>query len=157
MASRYVIGISPSFVIESVLFCLRNYLACQGVMIPLTVIAAVKAVTMPAANYVTMTLLAMGIDGACIAYLVANVVSLLLIVCAIWLLGSRWQAPSQRTWARWSASTNPIGFAQYLRVSLPSMALICANWWVDGVLVLMVGHHHDGHRFGPSLSNQVDR
>ena len=29
MATRYIIGISPSLVMEAVLYCLRSYLACQ--------------------------------------------------------------------------------------------------------------------------------
>ena len=141
MASRFVIGISPVLLIESVFLCLRNYLSCQGIMVPLTVIAAVRAFVTPTANFLMMNVLELGIDGACIAYAFSNTTSLAIIICIIWIHGSRWQDPLRRTWSKWSESISSLaGFQQCLRVSLPSMALVCANWWVFEALILITGH-----------------
>ena len=34
MANLYIVGISPSLFLEAVLYCLRNYLACQVSLLP---------------------------------------------------------------------------------------------------------------------------
>ena len=47
MATRYIIGISPSLVMEAVLYCLRSYLACQVSIILLVVCVGTSYAALP--------------------------------------------------------------------------------------------------------------
>lgn len=47
---------------------------------------------------------------------------------------------SGRHWSwSWSAVASTAGVGQYLRVALPSLAMICADWWCFEAMILVAG------------------
>ncbi len=71
----------------------------------------------------------MGLDGAAASLVLVKLVGLGATVFFVWAVSAWWQPRGQSTWAEiWSTSSFS-GFGQYLRVSLPSLAMVCASWW----------------------------
>mmetsp|Transcript_14027 Transcript_14027/g.30361 ORF Transcript_14027/g.30361 Transcript_14027/m.30361 type:complete len:522 (-) Transcript_14027:229-1794(-) len=142
LAARYILHIFPSLPFISIAMTLRYYFACMGVVKPLTLIALVVSVATPLVNYYCITVLNLGLDGAAIAYNILCLVEALLLTALVWWLGVFVQSPEQRTWHSWSQASLQ-GWGQYLRVAVPSTAMICADWWCFECMVYIAGLHHD--------------
>ncbi|GAX79083.1 hypothetical protein CEUSTIGMA_g6523.t1 [Chlamydomonas eustigma] len=142
LSSRYVLSIFPALVLEAIMNCLQIYLSSQEVTSPLTVVAAVMTLCTPITNYVLIDRLDMGLDGAALSYNLVNLLGCCVMVGSVWLLTARWQAHDQKTWPSWSRSSFS-GWGQYLKVALPSLAMICAVWWVFEAVILIAGQGKD--------------
>ncbi|GAX79084.1 hypothetical protein CEUSTIGMA_g6524.t1 [Chlamydomonas eustigma] len=138
LAVRYILGIFPALLADSVIYCLQGYLTCQAMVAPLMIIAGVSVITTPCANYLYLNVYHMGIDGAALALVTVKLMTLLLTLLAVWWVGSFLQEDSKKTWPSWSLDCLK-GWDQYLRVSLPSMAMVCASWWIFEAVILIAG------------------
>ena len=83
-----------------------------------------------------------GIAGLALAYNLVNGIGLLIEIAIVWRLNTHWQAPQERTWPKRLTSSSLFGgWGQYLGTALPSLAMICANWWVSDDLHCCVISH----------------
>jgi MATE family multidrug resistance protein len=80
----------------------------------------------------------MGIDGAALALVTVRLFTLLLTLLAVWLVGTCLQERGKKTWPSWSWDSLR-GWDQYLKVSMPSMAMVCASWWIFEAVILIAG------------------
>ncbi|KAG1652556.1 hypothetical protein FOA52_013294 [Chlamydomonas sp. UWO 241] len=137
LASEYIMSISPALVMEAVYFCLKHHLQAQGVVGPLTAIAAVQTLVTPIANHVFINVLDMGMPGVAVAYVVVTAVTLMGVITAVVWCDVAWRKREERTWPAWS-QRSLTGWGQYLGVALPSTAMICADWWCFEAIILAI-------------------
>jgi hypothetical protein len=86
----------------------------------------------------------MGLNGAGYAILVEGCVSLVLVsIYRLWR-DYRLQGSEQQTWGGVDAVATLRGIPAYLALGVPSVAMICIEWWVWEVIVILAGTLPDG-------------
>mmetsp|Transcript_27092 Transcript_27092/g.73205 ORF Transcript_27092/g.73205 Transcript_27092/m.73205 type:complete len:544 (+) Transcript_27092:144-1775(+) len=136
---------APALFLRTIQVTIKNYLACQGVMVPQTIICAKLLLVTPAVNQVFIHRLDYGLHGAAYAYnflTILEVGMLVLCVCGHHLYMKRFD-PEKATWSGWAFKAAVTRWCPYLRIALPSCAMICLNWWCYEVMVIIAGLQDD--------------
>jgi hypothetical protein len=68
-----------------------------------------------------------GLDGAAVAWNCVQATSISGLLCYIWHYNSQ-QDPDKKTWTGWSRECLS-DWGVYIRVAIPSMVMICLDWW----------------------------
>lgn len=68
----------------------------------------------------------MGMDGVALSYNIVSGVTLVAMAAMVWGVDA-WRPAHGRAWPAWSCNSIA-GWGQFLRVALPSLAMICADW-----------------------------
>eukprot|EP00877_Chromochloris_zofingiensis_P009804 jgi/Chrzof1/5077/Cz15g10270.t1 len=137
LAARYIQVCSPALLLSAVANNISTYLSTQTVVTPLTAVAAASAVATPLLNHLLIHTAGQGLLGAAWSYvLVQALLVLLLLGTAAWY--NRLQPDDKKPWtgiSRYSLSN----WGAYLAVAVPSLAMICLDWWAFEGLTLLAG------------------
>ncbi|KAF5837931.1 mate-domain-containing protein [Dunaliella salina] len=136
---------APALFLKTIWVTIKNYLACQGVMTPQTIITAKLLLVTPAVNQVFIHRLGYGLRGAAYAYnfLTALEVGMLVLCVGGHQLYMRRFDPGKATWSGWAIKAALSSWGPYLRIALPSCAMICLNWWCYEVMIIIAGLQRD--------------
>ncbi|KAK9806774.1 hypothetical protein WJX72_002374 [[Myrmecia] bisecta] len=137
MAARYIHLWTPTLFLYAAQWGCQLFLQAQGVVLPALGMAVVSLPLTVLFNWLFIVKLGFGLDGAAFATLVLAVVPLvLMVIYLIW--HDRMQPPERRTWLGWSRAAWS-GWGHYLHVALPSLAMICLDWWGNEITIFMSG------------------
>lgn len=141
LAGHYIAVLSLGYLPSVLAEVLTNYLACQGVVLPVLPIQMAANVFNLVAAYVLVFHLHVGFLGAAWASVSSSYVAVggFLLVLHIWPL---------QTWGGWSEKA----FTQWgplLRLSSNSALLMCAEWWLFEIVGFAAGY------VGPSSAESL--
>ncbi|CAL5058723.1 unnamed protein product [Urochloa decumbens] len=132
-AGRYTRWMIPALFLFGQLQCHVRFLQTQNVVVPVMASSAATAAAHAAVCWLLVRRLGMGANGAALANAVSNFVNLAAL--ALYVRVSR---TCRDTWTGFSreAFRDIPGF---LRLAVPSAAMVCMEWWSFELLVLMSG------------------
>ncbi|KAJ2727191.1 ethionine resistance protein [Coemansia sp. Benny D115] len=115
--------------------CIKRFLQAQGIMHASTVILIVLLPIHLAANFVLVwsPSLGLGYLGTAVANALVNLLMLVGILFYVW------RGRARETWGGWTMQAVR-SMPQYFRLALPSMVMICAEWWILDLLVLAASY-----------------
>jgi len=139
-AARYL-GIAGFTLLFSVVSTNNNrYLVTQQVVEPGMVCTAITSLLCPLYNWLLIYKFNMGLDGAAYAYVASNATfTILLAAYTAWRDMKMYrEEPQLCTWPgfTWGAFE---GWFQYLRYGGPAAAMICCEWWLFELVILLAG------------------
>ncbi|GAX82291.1 hypothetical protein CEUSTIGMA_g9720.t1 [Chlamydomonas eustigma] len=144
MAQTYITLAAPGLMLNAVRLCCRSYFQAQGYVTPITAMTAATMFCSPVFNYTLINKFKMGLSGAALAYVAEE--SLLLFLSVFFMAWYHFKQPlGQRTWTGLSREAFN-GWGAYLEVAVPSMIMVCLDWWVLEIMVLLAGlgaNHED--------------
>ncbi|KXZ45349.1 hypothetical protein GPECTOR_56g446 [Gonium pectorale] len=139
-ASRYLAIATPALFLSVISSCLYRYLVTQQEVRPSTICTVITALLCPAFNWALIYKLRMGLEGAAWAFVASTGTYSALL--AAYTLVRDWRLCAARspraTWGGLSAGAFE-GWGTYLRFALPSAAMICMEWWIFELVILMSG------------------
>ncbi|CAG9460294.1 unnamed protein product [Pedinophyceae sp. YPF-701] len=134
LAARYLLCMIPSLWLAAAGECLRRYLMAQSaVKAPMFIVAGNTALS-PLVHYLFIFKMGWGLYGGAAAVLVANLGSAgMLAAYAIC-----WPGSHRRAWPGFSADAFR-GWGVYLRIAVPSTAMLVCEWWAFEFVLLAAG------------------
>eukprot|EP00798_Chlamydomonas_sp_ICE-L_P030729 gene30729-35765_t len=136
-AAQFTLRLSPCLLMDGVDQCLRRYLASQSVVQPLMFVTFLATLTTPVFLWFFIIRCDYGLDGAAIAWCCAQAISLIGIF-SYFLYYNATLELSKRTWSGWSRESLK-DWGTYIQVAVPSMVMICLDWWTFEMLVILSG------------------
>eukprot|EP00887_Chlorella_sp_A99_P002392 scaffold10.g2392.t1 len=138
LAARYILRLTPALWFCGLSEAFKRYLMAQGTVRPVTAVTVLALLLAPAVNFWLVFGLGLGLDGAAYAVDVVQFVMAAGLGCIIavrdWLL----RGEPRATWHGWSADALR-GWGEYARFALPSVVMICVEWWTYESVILMSG------------------
>ncbi|KAL6754135.1 MATE efflux family protein [Haematococcus lacustris] len=136
-AGRFTILLAPCLVMDGADQCCRRYLAAQSIVQPLMLVTLLATLMTPAYLWYFIVRLDFGLDGAAVAWNCVQCTSLMgLVVYILW--HNSQQDPALRTWHGWTRECLS-DWGTYIRVAIPSMVMICLDWWTFEIIVILSG------------------
>ncbi|GFH13564.1 multidrug and toxic compound extrusion protein, partial [Haematococcus lacustris] len=136
-AGRFTILLAPCLVMDGADQCCRRYLAAQSIVQPLMLVTLLATLMTPAYLWYFIVRLDFGLDGAAVAWNCVQCTSLMgLVVYILW--HNSQQDPALRTWHGWTRECLA-DWGTYIRVAIPSMVMICLDWWTFEIIVILSG------------------
>ncbi|GAX82606.1 hypothetical protein CEUSTIGMA_g10032.t1 [Chlamydomonas eustigma] len=136
-AGHFTVLLAPALIMDGVDQCCRRYLAAQSVVQPQMFITVMATLLTPLFLWYFILSCDWGFYGAAVAWNCVQGTSASGLVCYILYFNSQ-QDPNKKTWGGWSREC----FAEwgvYTRVALPSIVMICLDWWTFELLVIFSG------------------
>uniref|UniRef100_A0A2K6BWH3 Solute carrier family 47 member 1 n=1 Tax=Macaca nemestrina TaxID=9545 RepID=A0A2K6BWH3_MACNE len=100
-----------------------KYLLNQGILLPQIVTGVAANLVNALANYLFLHQLHLGVIGSAVANLISQYTLALLLF--FYILGKKLH---QATWGGWSLECLQ-DWASFLRLAIPSMLMLCMEWW----------------------------
>lgn len=138
LAARYVMLSVPSVFFSGIAECLKRYLMAQGVVMPTALVSFVSTLMAPAVNWSLIHRAGFGLDGAAYANDVTFLITALLLTLYVSWYHFQVQGRLDDTWQGWSWECFS-GWGTYLRIALPSSIMVCMEWWVVEVVIILAG------------------
>lgn len=138
LAARYIQMLTPALVFSGISECLKRYLMTQRIINPSTIIAALTTMLSVLYNLVTVTWLGWGLDGAALAANAAQLTTMIGLIVYIGWREKQLQGTDMQTWHGWNAQCLK-GWWPYLKIAVPSLAMICVEWWCFEAIILLAG------------------
>uniref|UniRef100_F7HN24 Multidrug and toxin extrusion protein n=1 Tax=Macaca mulatta TaxID=9544 RepID=F7HN24_MACMU len=114
----------PGCVQATFLYTLQvKYLLNQGILLPQIVTGVAANLVNALANYLFLHQLHLGVIGSAVANLISQYTLALLLF--FYILGKKLH---QATWGGWSLECLQ-DWASFLRLAIPSMLMLCMEWW----------------------------
>jgi len=136
-AGRFTILLAPALIMDGMDQCCRRYLSAQSVVQPLMYVTCFATLMTPFYLWFFITKCGWGLDGAAVAWDCVQCTSLCgLIIYMLWYNSQ--QESSKRTWHGWSKEAFS-DWGTYIRVAIPSMVMICLDWWTFEIIVILSG------------------
>ena len=117
---------------------LKRYLLAQGVAAPVTAATVLGLVVAPLFNWLFIYGLDLRLLGAALAMDAVMLTMVAALGAYIILRDRRLRGQPQATWGGWSRDALR-GWGEYLRYGLPSVFMICCEWWTFEAVILMSG------------------
>ncbi|KAJ8625169.1 hypothetical protein MRB53_033699 [Persea americana] len=133
VASTYLSFSLPILVFQSFLNPIKIYLRTQKITMPLTVGAAIALILHVPANYILISLLGLGIQGAALAAALFDFNLLLAL-----LIYLRFSSLHENSWRGWSWEC----FREWkplLNLAIPSCVSVCLEWWWYELMIVFSG------------------
>ncbi|XP_062501920.1 multidrug and toxin extrusion protein 2-like isoform X1 [Corticium candelabrum] len=124
-----IIGLPGNFLYT----LLRKYLQNQGIVKPVAVIGFIIILISALTHFITVILLDLGLLGAA-----GSLVFCQLLQPVICLAIIRYKKLGRNTWNGWSWEC-VVDWWMFLRLGLPSVAMVCTDWWTFEIVVLVAG------------------
>ncbi|DBA93746.1 hypothetical protein WJX82_004690 [Trebouxia sp. C0006] len=138
LAARYIQMLIPALAFSGVTECLKRYLMTQRIINPSTIIAAITTVLSIPYNLVTVTWLGLGLDGAALAVNVAQFTTMMGLLVYIGWREKQLKGTDKQTWHGWDLQCLR-GWWPYVKIAVPSLAMICVEWWCFEAIILLAG------------------
>uniref|UniRef100_A0A7S3R462 Protein DETOXIFICATION n=1 Tax=Dunaliella tertiolecta TaxID=3047 RepID=A0A7S3R462_DUNTE len=136
-AGRFTVMLAPCLVMDGFDQCMRRYLASQSVVQPLMFVTLIATMMTPIYLWFFIIQCDWGLDGAAVAWNCVQCTSLMgMFVYVLWFNAQ--QEPAKRTWHGWSRECLT-DWVTYIQVAIPSMVMICLDWWTFEVIVILSG------------------
>jgi len=139
-ASRYILLESPALWFAGLFEGLKRYHAAQSIVTPGTIATIIALLLAPVTNWLLIYRWALGLDGAAFATVVVEfIMAAILVIFTVHIETRRaatgdpkctWPGLSKEAWRGWG---------MYLHHALPSVVMICAEWWSFEMLIVMSG------------------
>lgn len=136
-AGSFTLALGPALVLDAADQCCRRYLSAQAVVQPLMVVTLLATLLTPVFLYLFVMRWGMGLLGAALAWDLTQGASLVMMA-SYCVHHTRRQAPSKCTWGGWTMEAFE-GWGQYITMAVPSMVMICLDWWTFEVIVMLSG------------------
>ncbi|KAK9806969.1 hypothetical protein WJX72_008996 [[Myrmecia] bisecta] len=137
IAGRYIHFWTPALFLYSAEWICQLLLQAQGIVLPALCISAVHLPLTILFNWLFIFKLGFGLNGAAIAMCALGAVTLAMMV--VYLMWDSYRRPPERkTWHGWSWEAWR-GWGHYMHVALPSLAMICLDWWGSEITILLAG------------------
>eukprot|EP00195_Chlamydomonas_chlamydogama_P009762 CAMPEP_0202901800 /NCGR_PEP_ID=MMETSP1392-20130828/14735_1 /ASSEMBLY_ACC=CAM_ASM_000868 /TAXON_ID=225041 /ORGANISM="Chlamydomonas chlamydogama, Strain SAG 11-48b" /LENGTH=532 /DNA_ID=CAMNT_0049588419 /DNA_START=201 /DNA_END=1799 /DNA_ORIENTATION=- len=136
-AGRFTMLLAPALIMDGADQCCRRYLASQSVVQPLMFVTFVATLLTPLFLWYFMFRCDWGFDGAAVAWNCVQATSMCGLVIYMLYYNSQ-QEPGKRTWLGWSRECLA-DWGVYIRVAIPSMVMICLDWWTFEIIVILSG------------------
>jgi MATE family multidrug resistance protein len=138
-AARFLHLSTPALLLVSLAEALKRWLMVQGSVAPAAAAAAAAAVAAPFFCWLLVYRLRLGLDGAALAGVAAQATQLAVLLAA----AARREAAARAagappSWRGWSADALR-GWGEYMRLALPSAAVVCLEWWAFEACVMLAG------------------
>lgn len=117
---------------------LKRYLMAQGVAAPVTAATLVGVVAAPAFNWLFIYRCDMRLLGAALAMDAVGLVMVATLAGAVVARDRRLAGTRRATWAGLSREALG-GWGEYVRYALPSVLMICCEWWTFEAVILLSG------------------
>lgn len=137
LAGQFTLMLAPCLLMDAVDQCCRRYLAAQSVVQPPMAITMLATLLTPLFLWWFIFKCGFGFQGAAIAWNVVQGMSLVLMLLFV-LHHHQGQKAAERTWGGWSREAF-MEWGLYIRVAVPSMVMICLDWWTFEVIVILSG------------------
>ncbi|PSC71531.1 MATE efflux family [Micractinium conductrix] len=138
-AALYLRLCIPAMFGQSVYEASKRYLLAQGVVHPQTAVTLVGLALAPLYSWLFIFYLDLRLAGAAVAVDATQVTMALLLGAYIAFRdGAVLRGLPHATWHGWSRDALR-GWRAYLRFALPSVAMICSEWWMFECVILMSG------------------
>ncbi|XP_066325698.1 protein DETOXIFICATION 16-like isoform X2 [Miscanthus floridulus] len=132
-AGSYIRCMIPALFLFGQLQCHVRFLQPQNVVVPVMLSSGATVAVHVAACWLLVRRLRLGADGAALANAVSNLVNLSALAIYIRL------SPScKATWPGFSRQAFH-GILGFLKLAVPSAAMVCMEWWSFELLVLLSG------------------
>lgn len=132
-AGRYIRCMIPALFLFGQLQCHVRFLQPQNVVVPVMLSSAATAAVHVAVCWLLVRRLGLGANGAALASAVSNLANLSFLALYVRL------SPScKTTWAGFSREAFH-GIPGFLKLAVPSAAMVCMEWWSFELLVLLSG------------------
>lgn len=138
LAARYIQLLIPALAFSGTTECLKRYLMTQGIINPSTVIAATTTAMSVLYNLVTVTWLKLGLDGAALATNTAQFTTMAGLILYVLWREKQLKGTDLQTWHGWNLQCLR-GWWSYVKIAVPSLAMICAEWWCFEAIILLAG------------------
>lgn len=137
-ARDYLVHAVPALWMLGVFESLKRYLMAQGVVAPISITTAIGLVASPLYNYLFVFHYGYGLVGASIAYNFTEGTLALCTLLYVLYRDHKLAGAPEATWGGWSVDCLH-GWGEYMRFALPSIVMVCCEWWTFEALILMAG------------------
>ncbi|PRW56780.1 DETOXIFICATION 16-like [Chlorella sorokiniana] len=137
-AARYILLLSPALLAQATFEVFKRYLMAQGVVRPATWVTLAGLALSPAYAYYFVFYMDWRLDGAAIGVSATQITMAALLGCYTAVRDRALRGQPTATWHGWSSEALR-GWPTYLRFALPSVVMICCEWWTFEVMILMSG------------------
>lgn len=138
MAGRYILRMIPALYCVGLSEAFKRYLMAQRCVRPVAAVTLASLLVAPLFNWLFVFKLGLGFDGA--AYAVDAVQAFMATSLGAFILIRDLQRAGQphATWGGWTYEALQ-QWPQYFRFALPSVVMVCVEWWTFEALILMAG------------------
>ncbi|XP_048468536.1 multidrug and toxin extrusion protein 1-like isoform X2 [Rhincodon typus] len=110
-----------------------KYLQNQGIILPQIIIGFLTNILNAVINYVLLFVLMLGVPGSAAANVISQYCQVIFLFVYI-----RWKKLHEKTWEGWSTDCLQ-EWGPFLQLAIPSMAMICVEWWSFHIGTFLVG------------------
>ncbi|EFN52900.1 hypothetical protein CHLNCDRAFT_54230 [Chlorella variabilis] len=138
MAAHYILRMIPALYCVGLSEAFKRYLMAQRCVRPVAAVTILALLVAPFFNWLFVFRLGLGFDGA--AYAV-DAVQAFMAACLggfIVMRDYRRAGTPTATWCGWSADAFR-RWPQYFKFAVPSVVMVCVEWWTFECLILMAG------------------
>ncbi|KAJ1279026.1 hypothetical protein BS78_04G124100 [Paspalum vaginatum] len=132
-AGRYIRCLIPALFLFGQLQCHVRFLQPQNVVVPVMLSSAATAALHVAVCWLLVRRLGLGANGAALANAVSNLANLSFLALYV-----RLSPVCKTTWVGFSRQAFR-GIPGFLKLAVPSAAMVCMEWWSFELLVLLSG------------------
>ncbi|XP_038669046.1 multidrug and toxin extrusion protein 1-like, partial [Scyliorhinus canicula] len=133
LANRYVLIFIPGIPAIFLYQLQIKYLQNQGITIPQVFTGLIANIINAILNYIFLFVLKLGVGGSAAANVISQYCQTILLFAYI-----RWKKLHVETWAGWSTDCLQ-EWDQYTRLAIPSMLMICIEWWAFDIGTFLAG------------------
>ncbi|KAG1658935.1 hypothetical protein FOA52_007127 [Chlamydomonas sp. UWO 241] len=136
-AGRFTVLLAPALVMDGIDQCCRRYLLAQSISQPQMFTTLIATLCTPFFLWFFIVRCDWGFDGAAVAWNCVQAGSMSgLIFYLLW--HNSQQDPGKKTWGGWTREAFTEWWP-YIHVALPSMVMICLDWWTFELIVILSG------------------
>lgn len=139
-AAKYLHWSSPALAFVAVAECLKRYLTAQNSVLPSTIASLIAMLAAPLFNWFLVSRLQWGLFGAAMAGNCAQATPCIALIA--WTVRHearlKLENSPEMTWHGWSREALQ-GWGTYLKLALPSAAMVCLEWSTFEACVLLSG------------------
>lgn len=136
-AGRFTVLLAPALIMDGIDQCCRRYLAAQSVVQPQMFVTFLATLLTPTFLWYFIVKCGWGFDGAAVAWNCVQASSLTGLLCYMAYYNGQLD-PSRKTWHGWTREAFS-DWGIYIRVAIPSMVMICLDWWTFELIVILSG------------------
>lgn len=137
-AARYIQMSIPALWCTGMYEVGKRYLMAQGIVRPASAVTLVGLALVPLYCWLFIFKLGLGLDGAAIAVDATQASMAALLGAYIMVRDGHQRGQAYATWHGWSMEALE-GWVTYMRFALPSVVMVCVEWWTFEALIIMSG------------------
>jgi len=137
-SARFLVLVSPSLPFNAVFESLKRYLACQGILRPVTITSLMCLLLCPLYNWLFILRMGLGLDGAALTHvsLSASMALMFFIMTCVIEWYKRSVDGAAVTWHGWSLDAFK-GYSQFLSLAVPGFVMLVSEWLTFEILIIL--------------------